>query len=330
MLTAPTAPTALTVRTLAPGPAGHGVLRHADAVASAVAGHGVRTVPGGPADLTHAQFTDSLWGPDIASAAAAFVAAAGAVPRPLVVTLHDLPGADPDPARDARRAAGYRRVIAAADAVLVSAGHERVKARALGAAAPHLVPLPLPPVAVAGTAPDWAAHPTLGVLGFVYPGKGHDDVIAAAAAHPVRPAVVAAGAVADGHAGLAAALARSARGAGVRWIVTGALDPAGLAAAAAAVTVPVAPGRTVSASGSLLAWLGHGRVPLAAAGAYACEVAAAVPDALRCYDGHAGRDTLVAAALADPSLTRGPVPAWPQAGPAHAALYRALACGVPA
>ena len=49
------------------------------------------------------------------------------MPRPLVVTLHDVPGADPDPARDARRAAGYARVVAACDAVVVSAEHEAAK-----------------------------------------------------------------------------------------------------------------------------------------------------------------------------------------------------------
>lgn len=312
------------VRTLAPGPAGHGVVRHAAAVTAAVAARGVPAAGPGGGDLTHAQFTDALWGPDVATAAAAFVEAARTVPRPLVVTLHDLPGADPDPARDARRGAGYRRVVAAADAVVVSSGHEAAKARALGAD-PVPIPLPLPAAAAPAAPPPWAGTPTLGVLGFVYPGKGHDAVLAAAAAHPDRPAVVAAGAVADGHADLAAALAARARAAGVGWLVTGPLDAAGLAAAAAAVTVPVAPGHAVSASGSLLAWLAHGRVPLAAAGAYAREVASAAPGALRLYDGPAALGRRVAAALARPAGTVGPVPAWPDAGPAHAALYRGLA-----
>ncbi|MEQ3553412.1 hypothetical protein WIS52_23320 [Pseudonocardia nematodicida] len=311
-----------TVRVLAPGASGHGVVRHAAAVATAVAAEGVLPVGSGPADLTHAQFTDALWGPDIVSAAEAFAEAVRGVPRPLVLTLHDLPGADPDPARDARRGAGYRRVVAAADAVVVSAEHELGKARALGAADPVRLPLPLPVTVPAGPAPGWAGRTTLGVLGFVYPGKGHEAVIDAAGAHPERPAVVAAGAVADGHADLARSLAARARAHGVAWILTGHLDPPSLAAAAAAVTVPVAPGRSVSAGGSLLAWLAHGRVPLAASGAYAAEVHAAAPGALRLYDDTAGRDALVAGALARPASTRGPVPAWPDAGVAHAALYR--------
>lgn len=86
-------------------------------------------------------------------------------------------------------------MVAAADAVVVSAGHEADKARALGAADPVTLPLPLPlPVVVsAEQAPGWAGLRTLGVLGFVYPGKGHEAVIEAAAARPDRPAVVAAG-----------------------------------------------------------------------------------------------------------------------------------------
>ncbi|MEJ8281677.1 hypothetical protein [Pseudonocardia spirodelae] len=313
-----------TVRVVAPGASGHGVVRHAAAVAAAVAARGVVPVGSGAADLTHAQFTDALWGPDIAAAAQAFTDVAATLPRPLVVTLHDLPGADPDPARDARRAAGYRHVVAAADAVVVSAGHEAAKARALGAADPVQVALPLPVVVPPGPAPGWAGRSALGVLGFVHPGKGHEAVVDAAAAHPDRPAVVAAGAVADGHDDLARDLAAHARARGVDWVLTGHLEPAELAAAAAAVTVPVAPSRTVSASGSLLAWLAHGRVPLAAAAPHAVEVAAAAPGSVHLYDDDPTRDALVAAALADPGRTRGPVPDWPEPGAGHVALYRAV------
>jgi glycosyltransferase involved in cell wall biosynthesis len=312
----------VTVRVVAPGASGHGVVRHAAAVAAAVVADGVVPVGSGQADLTHAQFTDALWGAGVAAAADAFVEQAQVLPRPLVVTLHDLPGADPDPARDVRRSAGYRRVVAVADAVVVSAGHEADKARALGAADPVTLPLPLPVVVPAEQTPGWAGRPTLGVLGFVYPGKGHEAVIDAAAAHPDRPAVVAAGAVSDGHDELARSLAGHARSRGVDWILTGHLEPAALAAAAAAVTVPVAPSRSVSASGSLLAWLAHGRYPLAAAGAYAHEVAAAAPGAVALYDDDTRRDALVADALTRPGATRGPVPDWPDAGAGHAALYR--------
>jgi hypothetical protein len=175
-------------------------------------------------------------------------------------------------------------------------------------------------VVAPGPRPPWAGRPTLGVLGFVYPGKGHDDVIAAAAAHPDRPGVVAAGAVADGHDDLAADLAETAAAAGVGWTVTGSLSPAGLAAAAAAVDVPLVPGRAVSASGSLLAWLAHGRRPLVADGAYAREVAAAV--GLHLYRDDGERDRLVASALGGRSRTVAAAPVWPDPGPAHVDVYR--------
>lgn len=314
------------VRVLAPGPPGHGVVRHAAQVADATRRCGAVPVRSGPADLTHAQFTDALWGPDVATAAAAFARAARDVPRPLVVTLHDVPGGDQDRARDARRAAGYRHVVACADAVVVSSGHEAAKVRATTGADPDVLALPLPPVAPAGPAPPWAGEPTVGVLGFVYPGKGHAEAIAAAAAvpGPERPAVVAAGAAAPDHRGLPGALAAAAAAAGVGWHHTGGLDGAGLAAAAAAVTVPLAPNRTVSASGSLLAWLAHGRVPVTASGPFAAEVAARAPGSVTLHHDDAHRDALVAAALDAPGRTRGPVPDWPDPGPGHLALYRRL------
>jgi hypothetical protein len=70
------------------------------------------------------QFTDALFGPDVGAAATAFEAWAATARRPLVVTLRDVPGADPDPARDARRARGYGRVADLTDVVVVSAPHE--------------------------------------------------------------------------------------------------------------------------------------------------------------------------------------------------------------
>ncbi|GAA2546897.1 hypothetical protein GCM10010210_17820 [Pseudonocardia hydrocarbonoxydans] len=305
---------------VAPGPAGHGVVRHAALVAARVAEHGVGA--GVPPDLAHAQFTDALWGPDIASAAAAFTAWAATAPRPLVVTLHDVPGADPDPARDARRTAGYAAVVAACDAVVVSAAHEAAKVAAFSGRAATVVDLPVPRPVDGGAEPGWADRPTLGVLGFLYPGKGHADVLDAAARHPSRPRVVAAGGPSPGHEALVAELGARAAAAGVELVVTGELGDADLAAAARAVTVPVVPGRTVSASGTLATWWACGRRPLAARGAYVREQAARRPGSLHAYD------TLdVTAALADPARTRLGAPPRCTAGAAHAALYRrVLAC----
>ncbi|MCW2613040.1 MAG: hypothetical protein JWN08_34, partial [Frankiales bacterium] len=159
------------VLSVVPGPREHGVVLHGLTVARLLGTDVTRTLEPveGAYDLTHVQFTDSLFGPDIASAAGAFERWAETAPRPLVVTLHDVPGADADAARDARRAAGYQRVVDAADAVVVCSDHEASRLHPR----PAVVPLPVEPLAAAGDCPWWADRPTVGVLGFVYPGKGH-------------------------------------------------------------------------------------------------------------------------------------------------------------
>ncbi|NMH96979.1 hypothetical protein [Pseudonocardia acidicola] len=308
----------------APGPAHHGVVRHAADVARLAAEHGARPVELG-AQLTHAQFTDALYGADIASAADAFTAWARSAPRPLVVTLHDVPGADPDPARDARRGAGYARVIAACDGVIVSAEHEAAKVERLTGRVPHMVELPIEPLPDGGVAPEWAGRTTLGVLGFVHPGKGHAAAIDAAARTGAAPLVVALGAVAPGHDELYAALLRRAAHRGVELLVTGPLTDADLAAGARTVTVALAPYRGVSASGSLATWLACGRRPLVARGTYACELERRRPGTLHLYEGDAALDADLRRGLADDTFTRldGPPPR-PDVGAAHVAIYRRL------
>ncbi len=243
-----------------PGPSGHGVVRHGLAVAGLVAGRGADVTvlrdldpPRAGHDLTHVQFTDALFGADIAAAAGAFVAWARTAPRPLVVTLHDVPGRDADPERDRRRRAGYRRVIAAADAVVVSAAHEADGARAAGASDPVVVPLPVEPLAPPGPRPAWADRPSVAVLGFVYPGKGHAEVLRGGGGGRSRAGP-------GGGAGRPAARPRGrswsscgARrsGSASTCIVTGTLSDADLHAAVLAATVPVAAYRTIGASGSL-------------------------------------------------------------------------------
>jgi hypothetical protein len=306
------------------GPADHGVVRHAGALAAILGAAGHVVASSGRAEVSHAQFTDSLWGPDIAAAATAYVAWATTTARPLVVTLHDVPGGDPDPARDARRAGGYARVVAASDAVVVSSEHEAAKVRRFSPGRDvEVVELPLPELAAPSGPPTWADRPTLGVLGFVYPGKGHDQVITTASRQRPRPTVVALGAVSPGHADLRAALTERAAGLGVDLLVTGRLSDPDLAAGLAAVTVPVAAGATVSASASLLAWLAAARRPVTAAGAYAAEVDARHPGLLDLYGDPAERDRLVGRALEAPGRTRlGRRPDWPDVGAAHTEVYR--------
>lgn len=309
----------------APGPAGHGVVRHAAAVADLASRHGVLRVEHA-AQLSHAQFTDILYGPDIGAAADAFVAWSARAPRPLLVTLHDVPGADPDPDRDRRRTAGYARVVAACDAVVVAAPHEAAKVARFGGAA-VVIDLPVLPWPDGGAAPAWSDRPTLCVLGFVYPGKGHAAAIGAAARRPEPPRVVAAGGVSPGHESLLDELREQAVARGVEVVHTGALSDADLAAAARAATVPLVANAHVSASATLSAWWGCGRRPLVARGEYAEDVARRAPRAVLLFDPDtgAGLDAAVDAALADPALTRldgGRV--WPDTGLAHATLYRSL------
>ena len=310
------------IRLHAPGPAAHGVVRHAQLVARLAAAHGVRTVTTAP-DLTHAQFTDALYGAAIAASAAAFTAWAATAPRPLVVTLHDVPGADPDPARDARRVAGYARVVAACDTVVVSAEHEAAKVARFTGRTATVIDLPVPRPVPGGARPVWADRPTLGVLGFIHPGKSHGDVIEAAALHGLR--VVAAGAPVAGHDEELRALRELAERRGVDLVVTGWLRDDEVTAAARAITVPVVPSAVVSASGTLMTWRGSGRRPLAADSEYAAEIDRRCRGTVHRYAGVAALPAAVGTVLADPRLTlldRALDVA--DAGAEHAGLYRRL------
>lgn len=312
------------VHLLAPGPPDHGVVRHSATLARLLLGSGAEIVDDAPAaDVVHVQFTDALWGPDIATAAGGFAEWATRVRAPLVVTLHDVPGGDVDPRRDERRCRGYARVLAAADVVVVSAAHEAAKVTAMSGRQAVVVGLPVERLPC-GPRPDWADRPTLGVLGFVYPGKGHDDVVRAAAALPQRPRVVAAGAVSPGHEAVHADLDRRAAALGVDLVLTGRLDDAAMGGAARAVTVPVVPGRAVSASGTLATWWAAGRRPLVADGVYATDQARTYPDALVLYP-PGGLVAAAAAALAGPATTllTGPR-TWPDAAAAHLQVYANL------
>lgn len=313
-----------------PGPAGHGVVRHGLTVAGLMAETRVEVTVArtmepatGSHDLTHVQFTDALFGSEISAAADRFVQWARTVPRPLVVTLHDVPGRDGDAERDIRRRTGYRRVISACDAVVVSAAHEARGARLVDGLEPVVVPLPVEQLATPGPRPSWAGRPSVGVLGFIYPGKGHDRVLRALSGRGVR--LVAIGAVSPGHEPLLDDLRRLADECAVELLVTGPLSTAELHAAARAVTVPVAAYTTIGASASLGTWLACGRRPLVAAGPYACELETRWPGSLLLEP--AGDDLALAAALsrrlADPASTwLTAAPPRPDVAGAHLAVYR--------
>lgn len=300
-----------------PGPERHGVVVHGLAVGRAVGADVVRDLRPVRADVVHVQFTDALFGLEIGSSAAAFVRWRETADAPVVVTLHDVPGDDADPARDARRTAGYARVLRAADAVVVSGEHEAARIRHL--VEPHVVPLPVQPLAAPGPRPPWADATTLGVLGFVYPGKGHDVALEVAAELGVQ--VVAAGGPSPGHEPLVDDLRRQADRRGVVLHVTGAVSEADLHAAARAVTVPLAAYRTLGASGSLATWHAASRRPVVNPGAYTREVDARWPGCVRLAE-----DLVAAAAeaLADPASTWLEEPPQRDVAQEHLAVFRSV------
>jgi len=288
------------------GPATHGVTMYAGEVAAAADAPVVRDVravePGSP---VHLHLTDRLLGREPAEAAAAVEALARRVR--LTVTLHDVPQPTDGPVFRAR-AHAYGRIVRACRAWATNSWHEHalVDRWSQAGARGTVIPLPIPEGVVARVpvaAPP--AEPVLGVFGFVYPGKGHTQVVRAAAAlrragTMVRVRVL--GAAAPGHADEVEALVRNSRARGVPVEVTGRVSEDDLVAALHGVTVPVAAHRNVSASASVNSWIAAGRRPLVRDGAYAREMAVLRPGTSTLFD-DASLVPRLAAALARPSTT---------------------------
>lgn len=275
------------------------------------------------APLLHLHLTDNLLGAD--PVGALHELAAG---RRVAVSLHDVPQAAEGEARFRRRSAVYAALCAAADLVAVSSAHERDGLRAIGGRADHVLPLAIDARQVpAAPGPE----PTVGVLGWLYPGKGHAELAALLAGLHRPTTLVALGAVSAGHEGLDDELAARCAGLGVAFRCTGYLDDMTLLQEAARVAVPVLPHRHVSASASLGSWMAAGRRPIVAAGGYARETADRLPGALCVTDDLAAA---VDAALDDPDSTVLPaeVPVGPtttEAAAAQDAVLAAWAAGEP-
>lgn len=252
------------------GPAEHGVTEYARLLAENT-GHG----DDGP---VHVTFTDHLFGPTPDEAVDALLAELDG--RRFSVSFHDVPQEGEGAERFARRAGAYQRLAAAADLAVTNSHHEA----AFFDAEVEVIPLPLP------TAPRLDIEPepgTVGVLGFIYPGKGHSVVAEAAGDLRVR----ALGGFSAGHEDMELP--------GVE--VTGYLSEEDLWAEMARIAVPVCPHLHVSASGSMMRWLAAGRRVLVADSTYAREVAEQFPDQVRLVQDWA---TDIAAAAADPDFSR--------------------------
>ncbi len=286
------------------GPPEHGVTRYARQLADAGGGpvqvqrQLVDAAP--PAAPYHLQLTPQLVGPTPEEAAERLVEWCARSPARPTITLHDLPQPSDGAQMFPRRAACVRRWLGLARAVAVSSAHEAALVREFAPeAAPTVLPLPVdPPPDPLPPAPDGS----LGVLGFIYPGKGHQEAIGAAAGREPRPPVRFLGAPSPGHEDLVAELRGTADRADVPLEVTGHLDEADWAARIARVGVPLALHRHLSASGSINSWVAHRRRPLVLRSSYAEELAALRPGTLQLIEVEE-IDDAVAAALADPRRT---------------------------
>jgi hypothetical protein len=253
----------------------HGVDRHAQALAARL--DRVRPVA---IDRVHLHFCDRLWG-DSPEAAAALVEQVAAARR-VAVTLHDVPQPSDGTALP-RRVAAYRRVAAVARGVAVSSRHEAtlLARHTEPGLAPLVVPLPIDPLAAPQPGP---VDDDVALLGFVYPGKGHAEVLAALGSLADPPPLTVLGGAAPGHDAEVAVLAAQAAAAGVPLAVTGYLEDADQRRRILRAGVPLAAHRHVSASASITAWIAAGRRPLVPADPYTREMAALRPGTVTLYE----------------------------------------------
>ncbi|WCZ36647.1 Hyaluronan synthase [Corynebacterium heidelbergense] len=252
----------------------------------------------------HVTFTDHLFGPSPSQAVDNLLALVEG--KKLSVSFHDVPQPAEGEQRYARRRAAYGRLVQRADVVVTNS---RAEAAELAAAAADyggwgeparwrakigVVHLPLPQPGNANATDlqqqkqqpqqqqphqQRPTHPegtpaVLGILGFVYPGKGHEDVISALASLPQpRPVLRNLGGVSAGHEQFADSLHDLAGQGRVDYEHTGYLAQEELTRQMARVDIPVCAHRHVSASGSLMQWLAAGRRVLVAHSPYAREIA---------------------------------------------------------
>ncbi len=293
------------------GDSEHGVVRHAVSIAEAF-GHPVAragtvdrldlTALDG-ADIIHIAFTDRLFGAQAEEAAVTFAGLAEEVRTrgaALSVTLHDLP-AGASAWADRRRVA-YRAVCAPAAGVVVNSRRELDLVAELVASPRSLRMIPLPiervPAPPARPAPD----ATVVVLGFVFPDRGYEQVIAAL---PDHTGLLALGRASAGHESLPDELSARAADSGHTFDISGFVPDADLAAQLWSAGVPVAPNRRVAASGSIGTWIGHGRRPLVPDTTYTRELEARAPGTLWRYDPDdpEALRSAIARSMADPSRT---------------------------
>lgn len=280
--------------------------------------------------LLHLHVSDWLFadaGADPDAVPAALVAELTRREVRLALTLHDVPQSSDGPALVHRRSATYRQWARSAADLIVSSEHERSLLRevaGLPVEAVGVVPLPIDPLPIdrepvdrepvdprrtgslpvrpgAGGAPP-RSGPTVAVFGFLYPGKGHRELLDELTGVGPGLTVLAIGQPSHRHPDLPAELTEFARSRDIAFRIAGFVPDADLAGYLRGPVIPVAPQTRISASASLNAWIGAGRRPLVAAGRYAAELAARLPGAVRLYPPDGLRDE-VRRAIDDPART---------------------------
>ncbi|PUA80205.1 hypothetical protein C7S10_16685 [Nocardioides currus] len=288
------------------GPVGHGVTRYAGEVAEAVGARVVRRLDRVTAGRpVHLHLTDRLFGRAPEDAARAVESLSRRVH--LTVTLHDVPQPTDGPVFGAR-AAAYARMVRASRAWATNSWHEHALVHRWCAVGTAGTVIPLPVLVAGAPVADRETvrpHPVVGVFGYVYPGKGHRQVVRAVSAvrrGGTMARVEVLGGAAPGHGREVEALLRASADRGVPVEVTGRVPEADVVVRLRQVSVPVVAHRNVSASGSLNSWVAAGRRPLVRDGAYAREMAGLRPGTITLFDD----STLVPAlesALARPAST---------------------------
>lgn len=275
------------------GPSGHGVTEYALSLARVADGDVIREEAFADAPLPdapiHVAFTDHLFGGEPDAAVDKLLARVG--DRPLSVSFHDVPQPEEGEARFHKRARAYRRLREHATVAVTNSEHEnRFFADA------RVIRLPVTPI----DSPFDPEPDTVGILGFLYPGKGHDKLVRALAGTGLRLRFL--GAVSAGHESWARELAKHAE-------ITGWLSDDELAREMGRIAVPVCAHRHFSASGSLMAWLGAGRNVLATDSDYTREIDAWLPGRITRVPGAAWAEAIDAF---EPKVMAAPVYGWPE------------------
>ncbi|MGV0431434.1 glycosyltransferase family 1 protein [Corynebacterium sp. 20_84] len=265
------------------GPDGHVVTEYALSLAAATKSDVLRETEFSNAELPdgfiHTTFTDHLFGDSPAAAVDNLLTRIGQ--RRLSISFHDIPQPEEGDERFARRAPAYLRLARACNesggVAVTNSDHEARFFRSQGMDV-SVVHLPIPRVES-----TYAPEPgTVGVLGFLYPGKGHEDLIRALAGTGYRLRFL--GSVSSGHEEWANGLLRRATDAGLDAEITGWLTDDELAAEMGRTAVPVCAHKHFSASGSLMTWLGAGRRVLATDSDYTREIDAWLPGRITLID----------------------------------------------